>query len=272
MPCSDFNTIRQVVEQSNAASYQHRQKYIIQEQATLFDLWEQVACKCKEECECKKYGCKTHWKLKEDVTFERFVDGLSRMFVPGAIKLLDDNGSPLLNIGVMKKSIPGILTSMRAHWEVMKEIAFNHNKTLICSDWSPTKWNICNEGNDRWGFCISESVYKSKINCLLFPDICVSYDTPSRKKIIPNCLNGRADISYYSMLEILRSKLLEIFNHTNNKNTAISEFKKLDVPGGNNRAFSPALIKRNILINYGAGFVPSERPISRVIDKYFYLP
>lgn len=55
--------------------------YPIQEQATQLELWEYVPCTCEETCTCRKLGCTHHWKLKNNVRFDDFVNGFLRTFV-----------------------------------------------------------------------------------------------------------------------------------------------------------------------------------------------
>ena len=256
--------MRLQIEISNKQAAINRNLYPIQEQATQMELWEYVPCNCDETCTCKKFGWTHHWKLKKDIRFEDFVTGFLRMFVDchqhqNILDTLDGKDSTYLNsraIGAFR-----VLHSLKKDWAIISAKAASHNKTLFCDD------SIDSFFKNHWSFYISESIYKAKQFCLLLPDICIPYDTRSRKKLKTHF--GLRDINYYQFLAILRREFIKSMEQNR---ISLSMMRSFDKPHKQLPFNSNLISLRRSGIKYGTEYVPDEREISIVIDKCFYQP
>ena len=265
---TNFQSMRDQIARSNRKAATNRSKYPIQEQATLKEIWEYVPCNCIPSCTCKKFGCTHHWKLKDGICFDDFVQGYLRMFVYkiqiGSIISAVKNTSSLFN-GVnsrVKKSVP-VLCDLQKNWEVMSAYALNHNKSLICDDWD--KIPIAK----NWPSHIRNSnIYDVKKYCALLPDICMPYDTSSRAEVLRQFKTNRV-YSYFDLLKALRFASIDVMTR---ELANINEFRQLDAPQ-EQLPFDPFKISlRKPGFDYGDSYEPSYRPISRILDKCFYRP
>ncbi len=267
MSCNiDFEDIRSRIAESNTGGSQNTNKYPIQEQATLVEIWEYVSCECNNSCTCRKFGCTHHWTLKQNLTFRDILPAFLRMFVnknqhTQIIAHMDDTtlASDTLNKRV-QKAVP-VIQDIRSNWRTLYSEVLDHKKTLICDDWYASFWK------KQWNFSLSETIYKAKRFCILLPDIGIPYDSSSRPKII-SCLGN--DVStYFQMLEGLRGVLIDIMEQ---ERQDLPNLRKLDSPH-EQLPFDPSKISlpRNNF-DYGNTYAPEERPISRIIDKSFYNP
>lgn len=71
------------------------------------------------------------------------------------------------------------------------------------------------------------------------------------------------------MLQKLRLKVIDIID---NEKSDMVTFQKLDEPDKAIIFEYSKISLRKADINYGQGYFPKERPISRIIDKMFYMP
>jgi len=230
------------------------------------EVWQYVPCECNGDCICKKFGCTSHWKLRQNLTFDDVLPGFLRMFVDkrSHTKLRDWISGDTIPSRVPKRlkgALP-VLQEMKSNWSRLCSAVLKHNKTLICDDWYTDFWK------NQWNFPPQgTSIYKAKQFCVLLPDICIPYDTYSRNRIL-NCLDNTA-FTYFEMLSNLREWIIEILE---SENETLSQFRKLDCPR-EQLAFDSNLISlRRKNFNYGTIYTPDERPISRIVDKYFYQP
>jgi len=257
--------MKEQIDFSNKQASINRNYYPIQEQATQIDLWELVPCTCDNECTCRKHGCTHHWKLKRGVRFEEFRDGFLRMFVDKIqhgpiIEALNGKGPMGLNtraIGAYQ-----VLRKLRDSWGDISKNAAEHNKTLFCDDWLPASFR------DRMSFPVEgTSIYLAKQYCVLFPDICVPYDTASRIKMMEHL-----DLRFVDYLEFL-TKVRDAFLTCMEKdNLALPVLRRLDAPQ-NQLPYDPSLIALpRPGMDYGKTYSPYERTISIVLDKCFYQP
>jgi len=263
---ASFQTIKKRIVDSNTNASRNRNLYPIQEQATLMEVWQYVPCECNGDCICKKFGCTSHWKLRQNLTFDDVLPGFLRMFVDkrSHTKLRDWVSGDTIPSRVPKRlkgALP-VLQEMKNNWSRLCSAALKHNKTLICDDWYTDFWK------NQWNFPPQgTSIHKAKQFCVLLPDICIPYDTHSRNRIL-NCLNNTA-FTYFEMLSNLRERIIEILE---SENGILSQFRKLDCPR-EQLAFDSNLISlRRKNFNYGTTYTPDDRPISRIVDKYFYQP
>jgi hypothetical protein len=262
----NFQTLKERIGASNSNASRNRNKYPIQEQATLKEIWEYGPCECDSSCTCKKFDCKSHWRLKHSLTFNDILSAFIRMFVDKRLhkKILDWINGTLPFPDKISNRASGsllVLKDIRDDWEDSYPNALNHFKTLICDDW----YN--NYLKARWDFPIQKSVYKVKQYCLLTPDICSPYDTISRNQII-HCLKIN-DLTYFKMLNHLREKLITILR---SENQTLSNFRRLDSPEKDLPFDANSISRRRANFDYGNTYSPEERPLSRIIDKYFYQP
>lgn len=246
---------------------ENRNKYIIQEQATLREIWEYVPCNCDENCYCRKFGCTHHWKLKEGLTFDDILPAYLRMFVDVGFhdKLTDCIISQKSAPSALNKRVKGaydVLVWVRDNWDMLYTNAVSYNHSLICDDWNNDFWE------ERWQFPISAPIYKAKVMSALLPDTAIPYDTKSLQ-IMKSFLRLSAYDSYYSLLEKIREYCIDV---TEKERLSIGEFRRLDSPGKCSTFNHNYINLKNSGFDYGVGFTPEERPLSRVIDKIFYRP
>jgi len=267
MSCNiDFEDIRSRIAKSNIGGSQNPNKYPIQEQATLVEIWEYVSCECNDNCTCRKFGCTHHWTLKQNVIFGDILPAFLRMFVNKnqhrqIIAHMNDTTLTSDRLNKRVREVVPVLQDIRSNWRTLYSEVLNHKKTLVCDDWYTSFWK------KEWNFSLSESVYKAKRFCVLLPDIGIPYDSSSRPKITSCLSNGVS--TYFQMLKGLRSALIDIMER---ESQSLVNLRKLDSPH-KQLPFNPSEISlpRNNF-DYGNTYAPEERPISRIIDKSFYNP
>ena len=264
-----ISDVQKRINESNIISFTRNQnRYIIQEQATLSELWERVPCTCDEGCTCRKFGCTHHWKIKEGLSFNDILPGFLRMFVSNTrhrylLSCLEQPSYPAsLYSDEYLKGAYDVLAWYRDTWDEIYPNAAEYTKTLICDGWVSPYWS------ERWRFPIGSPIYKSKMMSLLLPDLAVPFDTASLNAMIKS-LNLAYGDSYITLLSTIHhycTKLLE------NERISLEEFRRLDIPGEAG-TFDKDLVALPIPNrDYGCAFAPPERPLSRVIDKIFYKP
>lgn len=229
------------------------------------DLWEYVPCACDESCTCRKHGCTHHWILKKGIRFEEFRDGFLRMFLDKTqhhrvVDALNNKGTKTHS--TRADGAFDVLRKMHNSWPEISKRASEHNKTLFCDDWLPAPFR------DRWSFPVKgTSIYLAKQFCILFPDICIPYDTVSRMKMIGHLNSARAD--YAEFLTSIREAFLKCMNRYT---LSVPALRRLDDPQSQ-LPFNPSFISLPRQgIDYGTAYEPEERAISIVLDKCFYQP
>lgn len=249
---------------SNRQAAINRNVYPIQEQATQIDLWEQVPCTCDESCTCKKFGCTHHWKLKSNIRFDDFLYGFLRTFVDryhhrSILNALD--GKNTADLSTRAVGAFSTLCSLRENWDEISAQAADHNKTLFCDDWMNDFFK------ELWSFSLYESIYKAKQYCILFPDICVPYDTASREILVE-----RFPLNVYTYSNLLMELRMAFLNCMKNHHMTLSSLRSLDSPQ-DQLPYNKTMISLPIPgMDYGTGYFPKERQISFVLDKCFYQP
>ena len=258
--------MKEQIDYSNNQAAKNRNFYPIQEQATQMELWEYVPCTCEETCTCKKFGCTHHWKLKKDVHFDNFVVGFLRTFVDRSehlniIMAIDRQDPTYLNLRV--KDAYWTLQKLEQEWTLLSVKAVEHNKTLFCDGWADDFFRNCWEK-----FKVQNSVYLAKQYCLLIPDICVPYDTESRKKMLKH-LKIESNANYFEFLSKVREKFLEsMIAHQ----LTLRLIRSLDSPE-KHLPFNRRLISLpRCEMDYGTGYLPKEHQISFILDKCYYQP
>jgi hypothetical protein len=260
--------IRRVIRRSNEVSFTiNRNRYTVQEQATLAELWERVPCTCDDDCTCRKFGCTFHWKIREGLTFTDILPGYLRMFVDRGlhgflVELLEAQVPDLSRLPSGYKGAYDVLAWCRDIWDTIYPEAVTYNHTLLCDDWAPPFWR------ERWQFPVLAPVYKAKMMSLLVPDTAVPYDTASLTAI-----RGAFQLSlndqYYVFLRHLRQYCINILDEGD---IGLNDFRRLDAPGETGTFHTELITRPKPGFIYGTGFLPLERPISRVVDKIFYQP
>ena len=262
-----YETVRQNINESNTIACVNPNKYPIQEQASLLEIWEQVPR--EEGHELPVEHTDNVYVLRSGLEFEDVRDAHIRMFVSSNFHnvLIDalDNGLedeqelPLFVIGAYNW-----LLYLQEHWERLYKIARNWRRSLFYEDFVPPEILELGERD----FSIHNSVYQAKMWATLFPDICVPYDSKSRTKII-QCIGRGRNITYVEMLEALRSLAINLIIQ---EGSNVAEFRQLDQPGLGCPYYPDLIALPRPGFDYGNDYTPEERPISRVIDKYFYYP
>ena len=263
----DLEDIKKRIADSNSNASRNRNLYPIQEQATLMELWKYLPCECDESCTCKKFGCSYHWNLKEKIAFDDLLPAFIRMFVDKGLheRLTGRIRGALPMSDTVPKRVQGalsVLKGIRDNWNKLYSEVLNHNKSLVCDNWYNDFWR------NKWNFQVrGTSVYIAKQFCILLPDICIPYDTLSREKILNH--SGSSANTYFGLLNEMRKSLI---NTLQSEYETLPNFRKLDSPQQQLPFNSNLISLRRESFNYGDDYTPSERPISRIVDKYFYQP
>jgi hypothetical protein len=257
--------MRSQIDDSNMGAAANRNLYPIQEQATQQEIWEYVPCTCDNDCTCMKLGCTHHWKLKKGVGFREFRDGFLRMFAGknlhrAVIDALDGRGTD--NLTTRSIWAYHVLKNLQINWPEISNAAAGHNKILFCDDWLPESLR------ERMSFPVEgTSIYHAKQYSVLFPDVCVPYDTASRAKMLGHF--GLSGASYIGFLTIVRNRFLDCMKK---HGLTIPALRRLDNPEAR-VLFDPAQVSLPCPgMNYGTAYSPPERTISLVLDKCFYNP
>lgn len=263
-----LDEIRQTIRRSNEVSFTvNHNRYTVQEQATLAELWERIPCTCDDDCTCKKFGCTFHWKIREGLTFTDILPGYLRMFVNKRIhgllvELLEAQTPALSRLPSRYKGAYDVLAWCRDIWDTIYPEAVTYDHTLLCDDWAPPFWQ------ERWQFPILASVYKAKMMSLLVPDTAVPYDTASLTAI-RDAFHLSLNEQYSIFLRHLRQYCIGILD---GGDIGLNDFRRLDAPGETGIFRADLITRPKPGFIYGTGFLPPERPISRVVDKIFYQP
>lgn len=260
--------VRKAIRTSNEVSFnENRNRYTVQEQATLAELWERIPCTCDDDCTCRKFGCTFHWRIREGLTFTDILPGYLRMFVDKRahdllVELLEAQAPDLSRLPPRYKGAYDVLAWCRDVWDTIYPEAVAYNHTLLCNDWAPPFWQ------ERWQFPIGAPVYKAKMMSLLVPDTAVPYDTNSLARM-REAFQLSPYVQYNTLLNRLRQYCIVILDEGG---IDLNDFRRLDAPGecGTFHAGLITLPKSGFV--YETGFLPPERPLSRVVDKIFYQP
>jgi hypothetical protein len=262
-----FDIIKQRVVASNSNAAKNRNLYPIQEQATSREIWETVPCECGTDCTCRQFGCTHHWKMKTGLNFLDVLPAFVRMFVDKMYhkRLMDwlstDNQLPS-SVPTRIEGALVVLDNLRRNWDTVGAKAANHRTSLLCDEWFDDLWQR------EWLFDVRRaSVYQAKQFCVLLPDVGVPFDNASRTQLL-NFFHGDI-LSYFDLLHKLRSAVVSVLNA---EHQSLSDFRRLDSPEEQIPFDSRLISMSKASINYGTGYIPRERPLSRVIDKYFYRP
>lgn len=262
----DYSFIRKKIENSNIVASNNRNLYPIQEQATLLEIWERVEIdvSCNSSVEQNSFV----YVLKDNLTFHDVMIAFLRMFTDNRqhtqlIKLLSSDYNENQTLPPRIKGAYIWLSYLKSNWSRLYSIARKWRRTLFCQRFIPQE--IISTG--EWDFDIRDSVYRSKLWAILFPDICVPFDSRSKSKI--SKYFGNSNIKYSQMLTKLRKDMIQLIQ---NEDSNLNSFRMLD-DLARGCPFDPmkiSLSRSNF--DYGNTYEPAERPVSRVIDKYFYDP
>lgn len=267
MHCKEtFNSTREQTNISNRIASTNMNLYPIQEQAVLLEICDKVKIDnfCKSPVEHTWYV----YVLKPDLCFDDVMSAYLKMFTSRnhharLIDLLNQNLNDEPGLPSRIKGAYRWLRYLKDNWDRLYKIALNWRRSLFCSEFIPPE--IAESG--EWDYDIQDSVYRSKMWAILFPDICVPYDSRSRTKI-KRCI-GVSSINYAEMLFALQKYAVEIISV---EESNVLVFRTLDNPEIG-CPYNSANISLPIAhIDYGDGYYPDERPISRIIDKFFYNP
>jgi hypothetical protein len=263
-----LDEIRKAIRTSNEVSFtRNRNQYTVQEQATLAELWERIPCTCDDDCTCRKFGCTFHWRIREGLTFKDILPGYLRMFVDKRahgllVELLEAQAPDLSRLPSRFKGAYDVLAWCRDVWDMIYPEAVAYNHTLLCDDWAPSFWR------ERWQFPIGPPVYKAKMMSLLVPDTAVPYDTASLTAI-RDAFQLSPNEQYNILLKRLRQYCIVTLDEGG---IGLDGFRRLDAPGESGTFHTDLITRPKAGFVYGTGFLPPERPLSRVVDKIFYQP
>ena len=232
--------VRRVIRESNKASDQGSEKYIVWENRALHSDYEFVACLCGDTCWCKRNACVGHYRLKE-VTFDEFLDTYVTLWIP--LKFRENvKGAILEGIrfnGRQRNAIKP-LQWLRENWVRILDKVREYDKCGLCDSTVPIAANVSN-------------LYEAKMWSQLFYDSLVPFDTKSRIKIMragyPDPIRDFLAMNKELFLDLRR----------------LSDAYGLGVPGVR-QLDSPCMVVPQLREPVGG------QPLSRVLDKIFYSP
>jgi hypothetical protein len=73
--------VRRVIRDSNKASTQGTQKYVVWENRAIRSDYDFITCRCGDECWCHRNACAAHYRLKR-VTFDEFLATFVTLWIP----------------------------------------------------------------------------------------------------------------------------------------------------------------------------------------------
>lgn len=249
MTCQNINNneIRNFIEQSNRVSLNNRNRYVLNEDPCLEELYV--------------YNGNNIWWLNGLSTFDIFFTHYCKMY-------LDMNQHASLRVHVYSEAkytfkhrfrqavIP--LRMLRSEWSNILEILSGgcpRNSNWFES--APLVRELLREVAYLIGLDIDSNigVYPSKILSLLFIDWIVPFDTASLSRLRKNDFNTK---SFLHLQKELHDCVDEIFNNLNmdGMDKKISEIRSFD-------SLCNIHISEYQFLN---------RPIGRVLDKMFYMP
>src|SRR5690606_34638190 len=101
------------------------------------------------------------------------------------------------------------LKYLEENWDELYHLATTWPRTLLQPDFIPPEIVM----KKYWDFDIDDSVYRSKMWSILFPDICIPYDTRSRIAI--KSFLGHTSMTYADMLRGIRSISIKMLKSEN---------------------------------------------------------
>jgi hypothetical protein len=230
-----------VIDRSNRNASENRNKYPLMEERAIQKMYNFVGCPCAPTCKCQVLGCCKHYVIKADTEFTDYLQCYVKCWVDSRQQtaLLDGVNGTRIYEGRAKKAVP-VLKDIGYKWPSLIGAASSQPLTLVCDG--------ALEKLATWVKKIPH-LYEAKAISLLYYDLYLPYDTRSQVK-----LRQYYSREYLPMHREIRDDLL---NYLRRYKLSLEDFRKFDVPG----TYFPDLRS-----------VSPCRPISRVIDKAFYVP
>jgi hypothetical protein len=229
------DSIVEFFRRSNYCAEKNRNKYPVKIYRAVEALYDWVDCRCAEDCDCRKFGCRRHLVRKPDISFATCQKHFFECYVDykahGAVK----NGR---EAGRGRNAVKAT-----NHFEkIWQDIKSTSSKTLLCSEWYQPYCDIARSFKPG-----PETIYLAKWLSIISFDTYTAYDNASIslfKRDYPGSDN------YLSMMEGIR---LDIMAHLARTEMSIDEFRNYDNPN----EFFPDIP------------VDAPRPIGNIIDKLY---
>jgi len=238
--------IRRVIRDSNEASAQGSQRYVVWENQAVRSDYDFITCPCGDECWCKRNSCAGHYRLKE-ITFDEFLSTYVTLWIrPKArtnVKNAVLEGTPLN--GREKEAVKP-LKWLSGKWAGVLDEVRSYDKCGLCDPSAPSENHVSN------GYEVN-NLYAGKMWSQLFYDSLVPFDTKSRVRIKKAGYSDPAKAFFEMNRELFRDL------------RRLSEDHGLGVPGIR-QLDSPWRVVPELQVPAGG------QPLSRVVDKFFYSP
>jgi hypothetical protein len=241
-----LDEIRRVIGESNKASVQGTQEYLVGENRAIHSAYDFTTCRCGDECWCKRNACVGHYRLRE-VAFDEFLATYLTLWIPpkarrnvkyGVLEGAQFNGRA-------QNAIPP-LKWLQENWPTVLEKVTTYDRCGLCD---PTVRLEDHVGN----YYEVSNLYAGKMWSQLFYDSLVPFDSNSRVGI------KRAGYSDPTKAFFATSR--ELFRDLRK----LSEDHGLGVPGIRQLDL-PWMAVPQLQVPAGG------QPLSRVVDKIFYSP
>ncbi len=238
---SSLDKIREAIRNSNKQAAQGRPQYLIWEDRALHSDYEFIACPCGGLCWCKRNGCGGHYRLKE-VTFERFLETYATLWTPnrralrqavlGGIRFKGRGQNAVEPLQWLSERWPSILGDVR-----------RYDKCGLCDSSAPplvTRVGIFN-------------LWDAKIWSQLYYDSLIPFDYESKRKI----KNAGYPDPTIDFLATNRELFGDLRKFSDSHGLGVRGLRDLDSPW----TVEPQYRKSSV-----------GQPLSRVVDKIFYIP
>jgi hypothetical protein len=171
-----LDEIRRVIWESNKASVQGTQEYLVGENRAIHSAYDFTTCRCGDECWCKRNACVGHYRLKE-VAFDEFLATYLTLWIPPKARRNVKDGvleGAQFN-GHERNAIPP-LKWLQENWSTVLETVTTYDRCGLCDPTVRLEDHVSN-------YYEVNNLYAGKMWSQLFYDSLVPFDWNSRAGI-----------------------------------------------------------------------------------------
>lgn len=235
-----LNRAMETITASNRQSAQKLQRYVFHENAVIQADYDFVACKCPPSCWCKTHGCTGHYVIRE-IGFGDFLDSYALLWLPPRARMrVKEAVLHGAQFNGRQRNAVGFLRDLHQNWDARLAQARSHRKTGLCDEGVPTGIRVGN-------------LYEAKIWSQLFYDSLVPFDTTARARMIRGGYTN--PLRDYSLTNLEMFSDLRSFS--SRLHLGLPGIRGLDTPW----TVAPGMTQ-----------LTCGQPLSRILDKLFYLP
>jgi hypothetical protein len=241
-----LDEIRRVIGESNKASVQGTQKYLVGENRAIDSAYDFTTCRCGDECWCKRNACVGHYRLKE-VAFDEFLATYLTLWIPPKARRNVKDGvfeGAQFN-GHERNSIPP-LKWLQENWSTVLEKVTTYDRCGLCDPAVRLEDHVSS-------YYEVNNLYAGKMWSQLFYDSLVPFDSNSRAGIKRAGYSDPTTAFFATSRELFR----DLRKLSEDHGLGVPDIRQLD---------SPWTVAHELQVPVGG------QPLSRVVDKIFYSP